>query len=122
MFFENTNQTAAMGMMTHFFTPKVWIFLLGILLVLNAIIFYFPNNLGSIPSITDAFPELQIQDMSNNYSFKDSKTFLVEIGPSGRNAYQRLHLTTDFVFPFVYGLFFFEIIQYFLEKLSFRKK
>lgn len=77
---------------------------LGILFVINLALFYIPGFPGSISEITSNSTEAVIPDMMWGYDADDISVFLTEIGPEGRAAFQRMHLTIDLVFPLIYGL------------------
>lgn len=88
--------------LTQFGKPKV-ILLLGILFLVNVMLFALPAVAGSRPQILAEAPKLTVPDMKGFYSPTYVYDFLAAIGPTGRHAYQMMHLTTDLAFPFIYG-------------------
>lgn len=89
------------------FSNRRLITFLGILLLANLLLFSIPGLPGSRASILASAPDQQIPDMMGIYSPKAVYDFLSAIGPSGREAYQWMHYTSDLTFPLVYGLFLF---------------
>ncbi len=88
--------------LTQFGKPKV-ILLLGILFLVNLVLFSLPAVAGSRPQILAEAPKLTVPDMKGFYSPTYVYDFLAAIGPTGRHAYQMMHFTTDLAFPFIYG-------------------
>jgi hypothetical protein len=89
------------------FSDRRLIALLGILLLANLLLFSLPNFPGSRLTILANAPNQKIPDMMGIYSQQAVYDFLTAIGPSGREAYQLMHFSTDLAFPLVYGLFLF---------------
>ena len=95
---------------------KKRVVLLGILMMLNIALFSLPGLPVNNAKVIQAAPEATIPDMQFIYSPDDVYDFLTLIGPDGRQAYQRMHLSTDLAFPIVYGFFLFSITSYLLLK------
>ena len=89
------------------FSNRRLITFLGILLLVNLLLFSFPNFPGSSSVILAAAPNQNIPDLMGFYSPQAVYDFLSAVGPSGREAYQLMHFSTDLAFPLVYGLFLF---------------
>jgi len=90
--------------------------ILGILLLVNMALFYIPGFPGSIQAITRDYKESVIPDMRFGYDAEDLSIFLKEIGPDGRAAFQRMHLTIDLLFPLIYGLLLGLLIHRFTDQ------
>ena len=97
---------------------KKRVVLLGILMMVNIAMFSLPGLPVNNAKVTQAAPEAKIPDMQFLYSSDDVYDFLTLIGPEGRQAYQRMHLTTDLAFPIIYGFFLFSITSYLLLKIG----
>ena len=93
---------------------KKRVVVLGILMMVNIALFSLPGLPANIAKVIGENPDTQIPDMQPGYSVEEVYDFLTLIGPEGRQAYQLMHLTTDFAFPIVYGVFLFSIISYLL--------
>jgi hypothetical protein len=104
------------------FVNKRRMLILGALFIINMVLFYLPFVPGSIPSISKHAAVQDIPDVKAIYSADDVYQFLTAIGKEGRSAYQLMHLTIDFTFPLVYGLLFFSIITYQVNRLEFEQK
>ncbi len=89
------------------FSNRRLIIFLGILLLVNLLLFSFPNFPGSRTVILTDAPNQQIPDMMVLYSPQNVHEFLTAVGPAGRDAYQLMHFSTDLAFPLIYGLFLF---------------
>jgi len=90
----------------RFNNPRV-ILLLGILVLINLVLFSIPTLAGSRPQILASAPEFTVPDMRGIYSPAYVYDFLTAVGPAGRQAYQMMHFTTDLAFPLLYGLLLF---------------
>lgn len=97
---------------------KKSIILLGVLFIVNIALFSLPGLPANISKVTQEAPKAQIPDMQFAYSANDVYDFLTFIGAEGRQAYQRMHLTTDLTFPIIYGLFFFSVSGYLLLQVA----
>ncbi len=85
--------------------------LLAVLFIINLLLFSLPAFPGSQPQIIAAAPSRQIPDVMGIYTPQTVYDFLSAIGPAGREAYQRMHFTSDLAFPLVYGLLLFSLIS-----------
>ncbi len=82
------------------------ILILGILFAVNLVAFYLPGAPGNVPPSHTLPQGVRMPDMQGVYSPEDVNQYLTVIGEDGRESYRLMHLTTDFTFPFIYGLFF----------------
>ena len=90
---------------------KKIIILLGVMMIINQILFVLPGLPVNFQTILDKAPGYSIPDMMLKYSPEKLYEFLEKIGAQGRNAFQLMHVTIDFTFPLIYGLFFFTLIK-----------
>jgi hypothetical protein len=88
-----------------FAKPRL-ILILGVFFVVNLIAFYLPGAPGNVPPSSSLPEGVRMPDMQGVFSPEDINHYLTEIGETGRDSYRLMHLTTDFAFPFVYGLLF----------------
>lgn len=86
--------------------------LFGITLILYfAILFY------SIPAVTAQAPGMRLFDMSpSGYSPAYAKKLLAAIGPAGRDAYLRLQLPIDFVYPGLFAITYTMMLVWLFKK------
>lgn len=90
----------------HFSNPRL-ILVLGILLMIDLVLFSIPSLAGSQSQILAAAPDFTLPDIKGIYTPAYVYEFLAAIGPAGRHAYQMMHFTTDLALPLLYGLLLF---------------
>ncbi|MCB2209975.1 hypothetical protein KQH62_03670 [bacterium] len=100
-----------MAKIVRYFGQRKVVILLGVLLVLNLLLFSLSAFPGSQPQILATAPTRQIPDMMGIYSPQAVYDFLTDIGPEGRAAYQLMHFSSDLVFPLIYGMLLFALIS-----------
>ena len=84
----------------------------------NFFLFYWNGFPGSLAAITGNLPVNQVPDVNLSFSPDLIYIFLTNIGVEGRYAFRVMHLTVDLTFPFVYSLFFYQLIRFLLDKLK----
>lgn len=90
---------------------KRQIIILGLIMVINFILFYWPGFPSSLTALTRHLPLNRIPDIHLRFSPEQIYDFLTRIGPEGRQAFRLMHLTIDLSFPIVYSFFFFLILK-----------
>lgn len=99
-------------------SQKKTILVLGLLILVNMMLFSLPSLPYSSNNVTANAPDMQIPDMMFIYSADYIYNFLTAIGPSGRESYQLTHLTIDLSFPLLFSLFFAALISRFVNLLG----
>lgn len=89
---------------------------LGLIMVINFFLFYWPGFPSSFNALTLHLPLNRIPDIHLRFSPEEIYDFLTRIGPEGRQAFRLMHLTIDLSFPIVYSFFFFLTLKCLLSK------
>ena len=96
--------------------------LLGLMSLINFLLFHWPGFPGSLSAITSGLPVSSVPDVNIFYSPEQIYDFFTQIGPTGREAFRMMHLSVDLTFPLIYSLFFFLLINHLVKRLSRKTK
>ena len=93
------------------------IIILGLLLIINFSLFYWPGFPVNL-TVFSGVPLNQIPDLDLRFSPGQVYDFLTKIGADGRQTFRMIHLSIDLTFPIVYSLFFFLLLKSLTQKLN----